>query len=56
MSRNYGLRPRERVYVPKSQTVPKIVFFFSMLFGTIIFAALLTAMMALAQFAYWLIP
>ena len=56
MSRNYGLRPgRGEIYQPPVKELSRIVVFFSLLFGATLLALLITAMMALAQFMYWII-
>ncbi len=55
MSRNFGIRPRP-VYIPPEEKFSRVFALIGMLAGGVLLAALLTAMMALAQFASWLIP
>jgi len=56
MSRNYGIKPgREEIYQPPAKELSRIGVFFSLLFGATLLALLITAMMALAQFMYWII-
>ena len=57
MSRNYGIRPQHtRVYEPPVKALSRTAILLTMLAGATLFALMLTGMMVLAQFIYWVIP